>query len=242
METLTPWLQLREARLGYRSAGPTLNLEFTQPGIHALLGRNGAGKSTLLKALVGEDSVLHSGTCTIRGVPFSQFSQLAYVPQQAPFPGHLALADCLKLAFLPRLGSFGSLSAEQEADARGMADQLGLGALWERRLAELSSGERQRAFLARALLQKPEVLLLDEPTNHLDPEGSVLFWEALAQVPTKYILVSTHDLHFARQHAHWVCALKSQDVVYNGVAVEFWKPHWLKRVYGEKTGAALSDA
>lgn len=235
---MKPWLRTHNLLLGYRRTPVSpfpMNIEFNEPGITALLGRNGAGKSSLLKAIVGEAAAL-SGTIEIEGTSSKLFKGLAYVPQEPIFPGHLKMEDALGLAFVGRIGVFGRLSASQIDEIEQTMVQLGLAHLKGRILSHLSPGERQRAFLARALLQNPTVLLLDEPTNHLDPEARFFFWAALEGVMTQTrckVLVSTHDLEFARRRANSICAFKEGRVVANSKAREFWNIENIAEVYGE---------
>ncbi|MBY0370560.1 ATP-binding cassette domain-containing protein, partial [bacterium] len=218
---------------------PPLDFKLEGTGICALLGRNGAGKSTLLKALVREGVQLRSGTLTLLGRSHSDTDGVAYVPQEAAYPPHLRLEDALALAFLPTLGWFKRLSAEQKEARSRVLEEMELADLRNRPLGALSSGERQRAFLARALLQRPKVLLLDEPTNHLDPEGREAFWEALARSCTAgHALVSTHDLTFAKGHAQEICAFGEGKVLYAGSGMGFWSENLLEKVYGPRTARA----
>ena len=98
----------------------------------------------------------------------------------------------------------------------------------------ISSGERQKAFLARAVLQNPKVLFLDEPTNHLDPFAVESFWTNLLSARRKNsfeVLVTTHDLEFIRAHADWVYALSQGKPVFDGETKSFFERDWPKKIY-----------
>lgn len=217
-------------------------LDFSIPKgkVAALIGRNGAGKTTLLKALLGEPLLL-SGQLSVGGLDVKTASYadrartLAFVPQEHEFPGDVGVEALLRMAYLPRMGMWGGLP---EAAPREIGDALhtfGLAGLRSRRLADLSTGERQRAFLARAVLQRPKVLVLDEPTNHLDPAGVRVFWKTLlerSRAEGLDLLVSTHDLEFLRTHCDYVLALEGGRKAFAGTRQAFLENGVEARLFG----------
>jgi iron complex transport system ATP-binding protein len=218
-------------------------LSFTFPSGNtvALIGPNGAGKTTLLRALAGEGHLRRQGRLWLAGHDLSQTSArdlanvLAVVPQEHTYPPELRLVDLLRLAYLPRYGLFRSLPDATFPDIVQMLNRLSLSALAQRPLRALSTGERQRAFLARALLQRPRVLLLDEPTNHLDPGGVFRFWQCLSELQSQSgfdAVITTHDLAFVQRHCPWVCALQSGRLVYNGPTIDFFNGPYLNALFG----------
>lgn len=206
-------IQGKDILLGY-SRTKILNplpfdFEISKGETVALMGRNGSGKSTLLRAILGEPS-LFGGTLFIDGRSVTKTSavelsrKLAFVPQEPIGLVPTRVEDYLKLAFLPRMGTWGKLPSEAISKIENFlksVDLLKLKAHW---LEELSSGQRQQIVLGRALLQETEILILDEPTNHLDQEGVENFWKTLCehgQTGKKTILVSTHDAQFSKNYA-----------------------------------------
>ncbi len=160
-----------------RRGGFHLDVRFAvAPGeVLGVLGPNGAGKSTLLRALAGLTE-LSEGNLTLDGAALDDVAAGVFVPpERRPvgllfqnyrlFP-HLSVRD--NVAFGPRRQGAG------RAAARGTASEwltrLGLAELAERKPAQLSGGQAQRAALARALAIEPALLLLDEPLAALDAE------------------------------------------------------------------------
>jgi len=152
-----------------------------QPGERvALVGRNGAGKTTLLRAFAGLDRPLAG---EIRwaggGLPHgaARVRRVGVLLQGEP-------ASPFTVRALVTLGlALDRPPGPREQDAVDAAIALaGLGALAERRCAQLSGGEAQRALIARALVAAPPLLVLDEPTNHLDPAGRAMIEALIDQV------------------------------------------------------------
>jgi iron complex transport system ATP-binding protein len=183
--------------------------------VTALIGPNGAGKTTLIRALLGEDTLIQ-GKLTLQG-------RLSYVPQEHRFPPAIRLRDFLRLAFLREAGHFGKLPPDDHPEIISVLSEFALSRFANQVLERLSTGERQRAFLARAILQSSDILLLDEPTNHLDPGGVQRFWSNLLESRKKRhfeVLVSTHDLFFVKGSCDWVCAMKEGRMIFSGPTKE----------------------
>ncbi len=232
------FLVLEKAVLMF-GCGEPISLELPSGKVTALIGRNGAGKTTLLRAVLGERA-LASGDIRIGDSSISSLSprdfarSVAFVPQEHVYPADMKLADMLALAFLPRLGMLKSPSEKDLGEVTGMLHAFSLSKLAERPLKRLSTGERQRAFLARALLQQPKLLLLDEPTNHLDPAAVGAFWESLVAKRKELgfdVLVSTHDLGFVKKHCGWVCALEAGKVAYSGETSDFFSSGVVEKLF-----------
>ena len=246
METLS-FCRGENLRLGHSKklevTSQPLSFAFPKSALTALVGANGAGKTTLLKAIAGED-VLLDGSIWLADEkralnqldPQTLAQTVAVVPQEHVFPADLLVIDLLRLAALPKVGIFGKLPARVDPEIVEIIAALNLSALALRPLRRLSTGERQRAFLARALLQHPKILVLDEPTNHLDPGGIFSFWNLLEEQRRKRqieVIVTTHDLAFVQQFAQWVLAIKSGRVVYEGNSETFFKREIPTILYGQ---------
>jgi len=181
-------------RLALLYVNQPVTFELAPGKLNLLVGKNGAGKTTVLRAILREP-VVQSGT-----IDFPEPRHLAYLPQEPIFPEHLKVRDLLKLAFLNQTDLFGKVPAEASHKIETELEAMGLQALAHRPLGQLSSGERQKAFFARTLLQPAKALILDEPTNHLDPEITDALWERLAAMAKAGlpILASTHDREIIR--------------------------------------------
>jgi ABC-2 type transport system ATP-binding protein len=192
-------------------------------GAVGLLGRNGAGKSSILKALLGLVRP-SSGRMTILDLPADAppdviRSRVGYMPER----------DC----YLPGMSGFemvallASLSGLPERDAwRRAHEALYLVGLEEQRyrpVAGYSTGMRQKAKLAAALVHDPAVLFLDEPTNGLDPGGRAEMLGLVRQLCRdlgKSVVLSTHILQDVEQVCDAVVVLDQGKVVAQGALKE----------------------
>ncbi len=138
-----------------------------------LVGPNGCGKTTLLKAVTRVIPWL-SGEVLVAGEPASSLSRrelsrrVAVVPQDPVLPVGYTALEVVLMGRTPHLGFLEQEGARDYHKAREALQRVGAIDLAERRVDELSSGERQSVVLARALAQEAPILLLDEPTANLD--------------------------------------------------------------------------
>lgn len=207
--------------------------------ITGLIGPNGSGKSTLLAGLINgntiQDGKLYCYGKEIGEISKREISRLvAIVPQEPSFPGELRVKNFLELAFLPTTGLFKRLPSIESSDLEPLINAMKLRPLFDRPLKKLSAGERQRIFLARALLQKPRLLLLDEPTNHLDPKATDDFWQAVILCKNQLeldVLVSSHDLSWLKTECDWILALKNCELYFSGSKEAFFSGGLSKDLY-----------
>jgi ABC-type multidrug transport system ATPase subunit len=155
------------------TAGATVLLQPTsftlEPGeLVAIVGPSGSGKSTLLKTL-GGIRPSSAGHVEVRGEDVGlRQADIGYVPQDDTLHHLLSIEEALTFAARLRLPE-GHSRDDREAAISGVLEQVGLNDIRERRIGNLSGGQRKRAAVALELIGGPELLLLDEPTTGLDP-------------------------------------------------------------------------
>jgi sodium transport system ATP-binding protein len=178
-----------------------ISFRVTTGEVYGLLGPNGAGKTTTLRMILG---LLRptAGWAAIAGFrssdqPNEVKRRVGLVSASAGLYPHLSVHEML--LFFADL--YGCASARAEAELQRLANLLGLDELLDRRCATLSTGQKQRVNLARALIHQPPVLLLDEPTLGLDVLGSQVVAEYIAHLREegKAVILTTHRLDEAER-------------------------------------------
>jgi iron complex transport system ATP-binding protein len=177
-----------------------------EPGQHwALMGPNGAGKTLILRIVTGYIWPTE-GQVTILGHRYGQYDlrklrrRIGWVSQALAdlMPSQTSLKEVIVSGYLASLGLYTEPEPEMVDRAEQLAKDFGLAEFLERPFAHLSSGERQRALLARAALAEPALLILDEPMSNLDMGGREFFLEllsSLASSPTApTVILTTHNI------------------------------------------------
>ena len=180
----------------------------------ALVGPNGAGKTTLLRALAG--LVASAGAIHIHGEDLSSLDlserarRFAYLPQGHLVHWPLPARDIVALGRYPHGATDPARLKPKDAEAVLRAMQAAdVMAFSERRVTELSGGERSRVALARVLAVEAPVILADEPTSSLDPRHQLDVLQTLRAAADKgaLVIVVTHDLGLAARFSDTVLVL-----------------------------------
>ena len=208
-----------------------------------ILGPNGSGKSTLLKILM-RILVPQQGTIEWFGQPLDAFSQadiarhVAFVPQETQQAFPFTINEMVLMGRYPHHGRTWGLGWEGSHD-RAVAMQamrdLDVAHLGTRLITDVSGGERQRAVIARALAQEPEVLLLDEPTAFLDLHHQLDIARIIRRLNRERgltVVLVSHDLNLASQYCDRLLLLREGEIVTVGSPEEVIAAASLEPVYG----------
>jgi len=193
----------------------------------AILGPNGAGKSTLLRLLSG---FLKPSAGSIRIEPFGNLAGLnrreaarliALVPQYSSIFLPYTVKKLVEMGRYPYMGLFGGF-CEKDAEAVDRAlEATGMTLLRDRPVTTLSGGEFQRAIIAKALAQEPEVLLMDEPTAHLDISAQMTILEIVKRYSEEAgvtVISVLHDINLAATFFDRALILREGRIVADGEA------------------------
>ena len=215
-----PLIDLDAVEKNYGELRALKNVSLTlEPGRIGLLGPNGAGKSTLLKVLLGLVPHDHGSVKVFdRDVahdPFGVRARIGYMPEGDSVLPELSALDFARFA--------AELCGLPQSEATGRAHQVlhyvGLGEARYRRLGSFSTGMKQRARLAQALVGDPKLLLLDEPTSGLDPRGREEMLNLILDIPRRTgasVILSTHILPDVEKTCDQVVVIAGGEILYAG--------------------------
>ncbi len=202
------------ASLGSRKVLHDVSLSLASGHLVALVGPNGAGKTTLLRALAGlmpSDGEIRIGGDALAALPLRERAKrFAYLPQGHLVHWPLPARDVVALGRYPHGATDPARLSPQDMDAVLRAMQaVDVMEFSDRRVTELSGGERSRVALARVLAVEAPVILADEPTASLDPRHQIDVMQKLRNVADTGVLVIvvTHDLGLAARFADHVLVL-----------------------------------
>ncbi|MEW6652604.1 MAG: ABC transporter ATP-binding protein [Bacteroidota bacterium] len=219
-------LSFTYARQKY-SAGFKLSIDnfvVSEGEFTSIIGPNGCGKSTLLKLIAGLLTPA-AGSIEVYGktsgkTNLNNYAKLiSYVPQMSYSVFPFSVYEIVMMGRTPYLNLLGF---EKQADVTAVKDSLAkleIEHLAMKGINEISGGEAQRVFIARALAQDAKIILLDEPNAHLDIEHQITIFELLKKLnndETKTILTVSHDLNLVGIYSNRVVIMENGSVEFDG--------------------------
>ena len=196
-----------------------------------IIGPNGAGKSTLFATMLGLNNK-YDGIIKFFGQDIRKskdyLREIGYVPQKPIFEKNFpaTVNDIVRMSLRKE-------SNEKKIDE--ILQQLWIHELSNRRIGELSGGQLQRVFIAKALVNNPKILILDEPVTGIDQQNIDLFFSILRELNSKQkitIIWSSHDLDAVNQLANHVACL-NRTLFFHGESDDFFDNDELVKQYSE---------
>lgn len=207
-------------------------------GFECIIGPNGSGKTTLLKAisnLIGFEGDIQCFGSNVKSMKPKDISKRVsmFAQNHENYFSFSVYETILQGRYPYTSGLFGYTKKDEEI-VLNIIRELDLSEFIDRQISTLSGGELQRVFLARCLVQEPDVLLLDEPTNHLDLKYQVDILEyidAWRIKNGKIVIAVLHDLHLVQKYASRVHLLERGVLISSGDTKEVLGSKLLEEVY-----------
>lgn len=250
-----PVIEVENVSFSYRGLTVLEDVSFTlqEKEFLAFIGPNGGGKTTLIKLLLGLLKP-DRGKIRIYGKsPEKAAHRIGYVPQDVAANKAFPIS-VLDVVLMGRLRFHGKtrLSKSDKNAARDLLAEMEMLDCQNRRIDDLSGGQRERVFIARALATDPEILILDEPTASLDTSGRTELYAILKEInKTKTIMVVTHDMLVLSSYVSSVACVNktvhyhddaeiTEDMLQNGYhcpveLIAHGIPHRILKTHGEES-------
>jgi zinc transport system ATP-binding protein len=190
-------IELKGISAGYdgQVAIDSVNFQIHEHDFIGVIGPNGGGKTTLAKTILG--LLKPSKGKIINHIKGSGSKSFGYLPQinfiDKKFP--ISVRDVIMSGFLDRDKLFSKFSTKEKNTANEVIDYMGINSIKKKPIGELSGGQLQRVFLARAVVSSPELLILDEPNTFVDNQFESEMYEKLKELNKKMaIMIISHDV------------------------------------------------
>lgn len=195
-----------------------INLSMEHGDFLGVIGPNGGGKTTLLKVILGLVTPQRGQVLVFGRPPNDVRKMIGYVPQHTLFDMDFPVS-VWNVVLMGRYGKTGLFKRYNQADnlaASSALETVGMLTHKDSKIGELSGGEIQRVFIARALVTEPELLLLDEPTASVDQAMQTEFYEILEDLKQRMaIILVSHDIGAVSVYVNQIACLNRQ-LFYHG--------------------------
>jgi zinc transport system ATP-binding protein len=193
-------VELKDVDAGYegRIVLKQISLDVFQNDFIGIIGPNGGGKTTLLKVILGLIPILNGSINYYFNVDKNRkISKIGYLPQfsdvDKKFP--ISVMDVTLSGLMNKEKLLFGYPRQDKEKAKNLLNELGLGNKIHSQIGELSGGQLQRTFLARAIISSPELLILDEPGTYVDNRFELELYNMLVEMNKKIaILLVSHDI------------------------------------------------
>jgi ABC-type Mn2+/Zn2+ transport system ATPase subunit len=237
-------IKIQDAVVSYREdvALQGVSLEVRKGEFIGIIGPNGAGKTTMLTVINGLGKLVH-GEAWVLGSRLNGRNsinlrrRIGYVAQVERIDPRLPInvRETVMVGCYGRLGLFHRPTRAQRETVDEVLEMVGIAHLSQRPIGHLSGGEYQRAAIARALVQQPEIFLLDEPTASIDQKAQREILSLIQLIHREYhttTLFVTHDLRTLPSICQRVILMKDGKIWQQGSPQSMLREEVLSQLYG----------
>ena len=238
-------IDVKELSFKYQRKGKLvldkLNFSCEKGTVNVLIGLNGSGKTTLIKTIAGllenyQGEVFIDGK-NLKGLSIKERAKkMAYVAQRSNAVDDFPVLDYLLFGTVNKMNFYQSPKEEDEKKVLDCAEEFGITYLLDKRLGEISGGERQIVSICAAIVQDTNLVILDEPTSALDikNQNKVLsLIKKIAGEQGKTFILSSHNPNHALYLDSNVVLLKDGKILKEGKSSEIITIDILKNIYGD---------
>jgi iron complex transport system ATP-binding protein len=240
--TMAHAISLKQISFSYRTQVvlQDITLEIPRQSLLALIGPNGGGKTTLLRVMSKALKPQH-GTVSLDGRPLESHSarglaqKLAVISSEQHFEFPFSVTDVVAMGRFPHLNRLERMSDRDWKIVHEAMEKTSVLDFRNRSISQLSSGEKQRVLIARAIAQQPSILMLDEPNAHLDINHQIAVFNLLQTLNRQHqmtVIVVLHDLSAAAAFCETMVLLHRGQVVHTGTPREVITAELIQQTYG----------
>lgn len=224
-----------------------ISLEVKQGEVLGILGPNGTGKTTFLKC-INNIHIPCNGTISYEGKVLGKLNYdeiakiIAYVPQYTNNFFPMNVVDTVMMGRMPYVNK--NYTTEDEKIVFSIIKKMNLEEFAFRNIKEMSGGERQRVFIARAMAQQPKIIILDEPTSSLDLYNQLFILHTITQLAKENnitIIMTIHDLNLASMFCDKILMLKDTKIFAYGTPDDVLTENNIDTMYRVKTEISMAD-
>lgn len=194
-------LEIKNGNFGYLRENlilKNINLKVNDGEIFTILGQNGIGKTTLLKCLNGvlkwSSGEVYIGDRRVNSA--KELKNIGYVPQAHSLSFPYSVRELTIMGRARYLGMFSIPSKKDQKLVEEVLDEIGILHLIDKKCSELSGGQLQMVFVARALIGEPQILILDEPESHLDFKNQAIILKLIVRLVKEKGITCIFNTHY----------------------------------------------
>ena len=243
-------LEVDHLAFSYKDEDTLKSIDFTvKPGeFVALMGPNGSGKTTMMrcinKILKINDGLVQMDGEDISRLELEEIARICTtVPADITLDFVLTVRDFVSLGRSPFVTNVWWDSPEDDMIVNKALHDFNIAKYAERRLSEVSSGERARVLLAKGVVQTPKVMLVDEPSAHLDIKYKIQVMEILKKLSRKglSVVIASHDINLLTRFCDRIMLLSNGRIIDYGPPLDIITEESIKKVFDIDVKTVVAD-